>query len=395
MTAMTSLNSPPEPVLSQAPPTDVPDGTLTRQTDTKTWGNEPLLEIRGLSVDYGVGFGAAHAVDSVDLVVHRGEALGLAGESGSGKSTLAHAITRLLREPAVVTKGQVLYHGRGSAGAGGSGPVDVLTLSKAQLRKFRWEEIAVVFQSAMNALNPVIDIRRQLTDSLSAHRPRMSRMDQTERAAELLELVGVSKDRLHSFPHQLSGGMRQRVMIAMALALGPDLIVMDEPTTALDVVTQRQILEKIEELRVQFGFATVFITHDLSLLLDIADSIAIMYAGRMVEVGPASRLYSESAHPYSRGLLQSFPPLTGPRRELTGIPGFPPDLRALPPGCPFAPRCEHTMSICREVYPPFTDLSETHQRDHLVACWLHSKQSQPARIESAKDRTDASGPGRD
>ena len=240
---------------------------------------EPLLEIRGLSVDYGSGPGSVHAVDEVDLVVHRGEALGLAGESGSGKSTLAHAITRLLRPPALVTKGQVLYHGRATTGPGQSPVVDVLTLSKAQLRRFRWEEIAIVFQSAMNALNPVIDIRTQLTDSLAAHRPRMKRKAQSERAAELLELVGVSKDRLRSFPHQLSGGMRQRVMIAMALALGPDLIIMDEPTTALDVVTQRQILEKIEDLRHQFGFATVFITHDLSLLLDVADSIAIMYAG--------------------------------------------------------------------------------------------------------------------
>jgi peptide/nickel transport system ATP-binding protein len=369
---MTSLHSTPEPVVSPDPLIRGETVTSPLEGGYKAERAEPLLEIRGLSVDYGVGPGAAHAVDDVNLVVHRGEALGLAGESGSGKSTLAHAITRLLRQPAVVTKGQVLYHGRGSQVAGGGGPVDVLTLSKKKLREFRWEQIAVVFQSAMNALNPVIDIRRQLTDSLSAHRPRMSRQDQTERAAELLELVGVSKDRLRSFPHQLSGGMRQRVMIAMALALGPDLIVMDEPTTALDVVTQRQILEKIEELRAQFGFATVFITHDLSLLLDVADSIAIMYAGRMVEVGPASSLYSESAHPYSRGLLQSFPPLTGPRRALTGIPGFPPDLRALPPGCPFAPRCGHTMDICRELYPPLSDLSGPGQGEHLVACWLHA-----------------------
>ncbi len=365
MTAMASLNPASEPALVDVAGRDVPANPAPRHY-------EPLLEIRKLSVDYGFGPGAVHAVDDVDLVIHKGEALGIAGESGSGKSTLAHAVTRLLRQPATVTKGQVLYHGRSPAGASDQGPVDVLTLTKAQLRRFRWEEIAVVFQSAMNALNPVIDIRSQLTDSLSAHRPRMSRHDQSTRAAELLELVGVSVDRLRSFPHQLSGGMRQRVMIAMALALGPDLIIMDEPTTALDVVTQRQILEKIEDLRKQFGFATVFITHDLSLLLDIADSIAIMYAGRMVEVGPASRMYSSSAHPYSRGLLQSFPPLTGPRRELTGIPGFPPDLRSLPPGCPFAPRCNHALDICREIHPPFVELAETGERSHLAACWLYA-----------------------
>jgi peptide/nickel transport system ATP-binding protein len=188
----------------------------------------------------------------------------------------------------------------------------------------------------------------------------------------------VSTDRLRSFPHQLSGGMRQRVMIAMALALNPDLVIMDEPTTALDVVTQRQILEKLEELRLEFGFATVFITHDLSLLLDIADSIAIMYAGRVVETGPAKRVHAEPAHPYSRGLINSFPPLTGPRRELTGIPGFPPDLRALPPGCPFAPRCGHVMAICREQYPPLAPIEDPGEPGHLAACWLNTPQSGPA-----------------
>ena len=333
---------------------------------------EPLLEIRGLSVEYGSGPGAVRAVDRVDLVVNSGQVLGLAGESGSGKSTLAHAVTRLLRPPAVVTGGQVLYHPRSSPGRDRDRVVDVLALTKGQLRRFRWQEVAVVFQSAMNALNPVIDVRSQLVDALAAHQPSMRRKEQNARAAELLKLVGVSADRLRSYPHQLSGGMRQRVMIAMALALGPDLVVMDEPTTALDVVTQRQILEKLEELRIEFGFATVFITHDLSLLLDIADSIAIMYAGRIVEVGPAKRLHADPAHPYSRGLINSFPPLTGPRRELTGIPGFPPDLRALPPGCPFAPRCGHAMAICQEQYPPFIPVNDSGEPSHLAACWLHA-----------------------
>jgi peptide/nickel transport system ATP-binding protein len=358
-------------------PDSVQDATPAETAEGRAAGPlgapDPLLEIRGLSVDYGAGPGAVHAVDDVDLVISRGEAVGIAGESGSGKSTLAHAITRLLRPPAEVTSGQVIYHQRGSGAAGGDSPVDVLTLSKSQLRRYRWEEVAVVFQSAMNALNPVIDVRSQLTDALRAHRPSMTRAARSARAAELLELVGVSGDRLRSFPHQLSGGMRQRVMIAMALALGPDLVIMDEPTTALDVVTQRQVLDKIEDLRAEFGFASVFITHDLSLLLDIADTIAIMYAGRIVEIGPAQRLYTEPAHPYSRGLLRSFPPLTGPRRELTGIPGFPPDLRALPPGCPFAPRCEHAMDICRQLYPPRTSLTAGREQRHLVSCWLFAE----------------------
>jgi peptide/nickel transport system ATP-binding protein len=351
------------------------------------WGGRPpggapsgelLLEVSELSVDYGSGPGAVHAVDRVDLAVRRGEVLGLAGESGSGKSTLAHAMTRLLRPPAAVTGGSVRYHQRGPAGAAGDRVADILAMSETQLRRFRWEEVAVVFQSAMNALNPVIDVRSQLVDAMRAHEPRMSRPDRNARAAELLDLVGVSTDRLRSYPHQLSGGMRQRVMIAMALALNPDLVIMDEPTTALDVVTQRQILEKLEELRTEFGFATVFITHDLSLLLDIADSIAIMYAGRIVETGPAKRVHAEPAHPYSRGLINSFPPLTGPRRELTGIPGFPPDLRALPPGCPFAPRCGQVMAICREQYPPLAPAGDPGEPGHLAACWLNTPQGAPA-----------------
>jgi peptide/nickel transport system ATP-binding protein len=334
---------------------------------------QPLLEIRDLCVDYVGADGDVHAVRNVDLVVRQGEAVGLAGESGSGKSTLAHAITRLLRPPAVVTAGQVLYHPQpqGDTPRGPSAaPVDVLALSKSQLRRFRWEEIAVVFQSAMNALNPVLNVRAQLTDALAAHQPSMTRQEQNERAAELLDLVGVSTDRLRSFPHQLSGGMRQRVMIAMALALRPDLIVMDEPTTALDVVTQRQLIDKLEELRSRFGFATIFITHDLSLLLDIADTIAIMYAGRVVEACSAARLFAAPAHPYSRGLVGSFPPLSGPRRELQGIPGFPPDLRSLPPGCPFAPRCPHTMAVCQQD-PPLALTGDAGEPGHLAACWLH------------------------
>jgi len=340
----------------------------------------PLLEVSALSVDYGQGPGAVHAVDHVDLVVNRGEVLGIAGESGSGKSTLAHAISRLLRPPAVVTSGQVRYHPRAASGADPDPGrvVDVLAMTPAQLRRFRWEEVAVVFQSAMNALNPVIDVRSQLVDAMRAHQPGMRRQEQNARAAELLELVGVSRDRLRSYPHQLSGGMRQRVMIAMALALSPDLVIMDEPTTALDVVTQRQILDKLEDLRHEFGFATVFITHDLSLLLDIADSIAIMYAGRIVETGPAKRVHAAPAHPYSQGLINSFPPLSGPRRELTGIPGFPPDLRALPTGCPFAPRCGHVMAICREQYPPLDPVDDPGEPGHLAACWLNIPHDAPA-----------------
>ncbi len=332
----------------------------------------PLLEVRDLSVAYGAGPRAVRAVERVSLEIRAGEAIGIAGESGSGKSTLVHAIARLLRPPAVINGGEVLYRSGAASGEAGPDLIDVLTLSGESLRRFRWNELAVVFQSAMSALNPVISIRAQLVDAIHAHRPAMRRRELDERAAELLELVGVTADRLGSYPHQLSGGMRQRVMIAMALALNPKLLIMDEPTTALDVVTQSQILVRIAELRRQFGFAMVFITHDLSLLLEIADTIAIMYAGRIIEVAPRGEFHREPAHPYSVGMLKSFPPLTGPRRELIGIPGSPPDLRALPPGCPFAPRCSHAMEVCGRDEPKLDPLRAADEVLHLVACWLHA-----------------------
>jgi len=329
----------------------------------------PLLEVRDLSVAYGAGPRAVRAVEQVSLEIRAGEAVGIAGESGSGKSTLVHAIAHLLRPPAVINSGEVLYRREADTGPD---TVEVLRLNGESLRRFRWNELAVVFQSAMSALNPVISIRSQLVDAIRAHRPTTRRKELDDQAAELLEMVGVTADRLSSYPHQLSGGMRQRVMIAMALALRPKLLIMDEPTTALDVVTQSQILIRIAELRRQFGFAMVFITHDLSLLLEIADTIAIMYAGRIVEVAPRGEFHREPAHPYSVGMLKSFPPLTGPRRELIGIPGSPPDLRGLPRGCPFAPRCSHAMEICGRENPKLSPLRPADWTPHQVACWLHS-----------------------
>jgi peptide/nickel transport system ATP-binding protein len=333
-----------------------------------------LLEIKNLSVDYGTGDGAVHAVDQVSLTIHQGEAIGLAGESGSGKSTLAHAVTRLLREPARITGGEVWYHPPGGDGTDGDGtdgtgePVEVLGMDKRVLRQFRWREVAVVLQSAMNALNPVLSLRAQLTDVLKTHQPELRRRERIARATELLEVVGVNADRLRSYPHELSGGMRQRAMIAMALALRPRLIVMDEPTTALDVVTQRQILDELSSLRQQFGFAMAFITHDLSLLLETADTIAVMYAGRVVEYASAEQVYGDPGHPYSVGLLNSFPPLSGPRRTLSGIPGSPPSLRKIPPGCPFEPRCGHAGAECNEIRPTLGPPPADQVSGRLVAC---------------------------
>ncbi|MER7892164.1 ABC transporter ATP-binding protein [Micromonospora sp. NPDC094482] len=325
----------------------------------------PVLEIRDLNVDYGLGDDAVHAVRNVNLTLHRGEVLGLAGESGSGKSTLAYGITRLLPPPGVVSGGSVLYHPSGGE------PIDIMALTPAELRRFRWAETSIVFQGAMNSLNPVHKVSTQLLDVIKTHEPTMSRSARLERARTLLKMVGISADRMDSYPHQLSGGMRQRVMIGMALALEPQIVIMDEPTTALDVVMQRQILRQLVELRERLGFSVLFITHDLSLLVEFSDRIAIMYGGRIVEEAPAAALYRDPLHPYSDGLLHSFPALRGPRRELTGIAGSPPDLRAMPTGCAFHPRCPKAFDPCAGELPVLGAPPVPDGRTRTVACWLH------------------------
>jgi len=347
-----------------------------------------LLEIKHMSVDYDSTRGTVHAVNDVSFTIERGQIFGLAGESGSGKSTLAYALARLLQPPAVVTRGQVLYYpGVREVGetTRDDGAVDVLALNPAQLRAFRWRELSIVFQSAMNALNPVLDIKTQITDVLRAHNPLMTASGAHSRAVELLKLVGIASDRLHSYPHELSGGMRQRVMIAIALALNPEMIIMDEPTTALDVVVQRDILMQLMRLRNDFSFSVIFITHDLSLLLEIADTIAIMYAGRIVEMGTRNDLLRHPRHPYTSGLLHSFPTLHGPRHSLTGIAGSPPDLRSVPPGCAFHPRCAFAFAACRTIVPSLLPVASEgaevppagRGQGTCVACHLYDAELNP------------------
>lgn len=267
-----------------------------------------VLTVSNLRVDYA-GPDTVHAVDDVSLTIRRGEILGLAGESGCGKSTLAYGINQLLRPPAVIRSGSVVFHDRSGD------DVDVLALSGRELRRHRWDRVSMVFQGSMNSLNPVIPVESQIADVFRAHRPDMRKAERHARAEDLLRLVGVDPGRLSSYAHELSGGMRQRVMIAMALALDPQLLIMDEPTTALDVVVQRDILNELTRLRSELGFAVLFITHDLPLLLEISDRVAIMRGGRILESGSAQDIFFAAQDPYTRTLLNSFPSLTGERGD--------------------------------------------------------------------------------
>jgi peptide/nickel transport system ATP-binding protein len=323
---------------------------------------ETLVELRDLKVDYG----AVRAVDGVDLQVCAGEILGLAGESGCGKSTVANAIMQILRAPARVSGGSILFRGE-----------DLTTKSPEELRQYRWRNVSIIFQSAMNALNPVMRVGDQFVDMMQAHE-KVSKRTALVRAAELLDLVGIDRRRIRAYPHQLSGGMRQRVIIAMALALNPELLIMDEPTTALDVVVQREILQQVQDLQREFGFAALFITHDLSLLVEFAHRIAIMYAGEIVEDAPAEVLHARPRHPYTISLMGSFPPLTGPVVRMSGLPGMPPDLAAPPSGCRFHPRCPH----CRPDDPALYARQTTErprllvvEPRHSVACHLVEEQA--------------------
>ena len=330
--------------------------------------HEFVLEVNNFSVDYGVGEDMVRAVNDVTLKLRRSQVLGIAGESGSGKSTLVYAMTRLLRAPGVISGGDVTLNLANEGDLDDVTPLSLVTASERELRNIRWSHVSIVLQSALSALNPVLRVGREFNEVLKTHRKGMTRSQRHDRSVELLKMVGLNEDRLARFPHELSGGQRQRIMIALALALDPELVIMDEPTTALDVVTQREIINELNDLRSRYGFAMIFITHDLSLLIELADEIVVMYAGAIVERAGASDLYEAPRHPYTFGLLNSFPPLHGERRELAGIPGSPPDLAELPKGCSFAPRCPFVMPRCRLEAPPLTNIDGL---DRSVACWLH------------------------
>jgi peptide/nickel transport system ATP-binding protein len=325
--------------------------------------DQPVLAVCGLSVDYLTGAGPLRAVNQVDFELAAGEFLGIVGESGSGKSTLLFAIAQLLTPPAQITAGSVQFLGR-----------DLVQLTRAELRHSRWRDFSVVMQSAMNALNPVMSLEAQMRDACEAH-TEMRSEEIHARSVEVMRLVGVDPVHLRSYPHQLSGGMRQRAMIAMALLFTPQLVIMDEPTSSLDVVAQRSLMIQVKRLQERLGFAVIFVTHDMSLVGGIADRLAVMYAGRLVEAGQTREVFSRPLHPYTRGLLEAFPSIQAVRHRLTGIPGSPPDLAHLGTGCSFASRCPEVIEACVLTDPPAEDIAGRTVRCLRVKDWLaHAEQ---------------------
>jgi len=323
----------------------------------------PLLQVRDLVVEYATGRGSVRAVDGVDLDVAKGEFVGIVGESGCGKSTLLFAIARLLSPPAEITAGSVMFRGE-----------NLVNMTEKQLNVLRWRDYSVVMQSAMNALNPVTTIGAQFADAIDAH-SKSSKQQTLARSREVMQLVGIDPIHLKSYPHQLSGGMRQRAMIAMALLFTPDLVIMDEPTSALDVVAQRSLMVQIKELQQQLGFAVIFVTHDMSLVSHFSDQLLVMYAGKVVETGPTRTVFDTPSHPYSRGLLDAFPSIRGPRVPLTGIPGTPPDLGQPQAGCRFEARCPVAEMDCGATEPELYQVGSVQAR-----CLLHA----PGRIPQPK-----------
>jgi peptide/nickel transport system ATP-binding protein len=315
-----------------------------------------ILEVEDLGVDYASSAGTAKAVDRVNFELSEREFLAVVGESGCGKSTLLFAIARLLTPPATVSGGRVLFSGQ-----------NMVAMSDKALRALRWRDLSVVMQSAMNALNPVTSIGAQFADAMKAHGEKDAKAVRA-RSEEVLSMVGIDPVHLDSYAHQLSGGMRQRAMIAMALLFSPELILMDEPTSALDVVAQRSLMVQIKQLQADLGFAIIFVTHDMSLVAHFSDRVAVMYAGQVVETRPTRALFAGPLHPYTRGLLDSFPSVYGPRRLVEGIAGSPPDLTRLPPGCNFAPRCPKATPRCAAAAP-----AQYQVDDALVRCLLYEE----------------------
>ena len=320
----------------------------------------PLLQVKNLSTTFSVDAGEVRAVNGISFNLDHGKVLGIVGESGSGKSVTAYSIMRILVEPGRITGGEILYNGE-----------DIVRYSEKQMRQFRGKRVSIIFQDPMTSLNPTFTIGNQLREAILLHTDR-DRRQANARALEMLQLVGVNEPekRLKQYPHELSGGMRQRVMIAMALACEPDILIADEPTTALDVTIQAQMLELMKDLQKKLGMAIIMITHDLGVIADMCDEIIVMYAGRVCERGTVDEIFYNPRHEYTKGLLRSIPKLDTNHAKLHPIAGSPVDLTNMPKGCAFASRCDHCMKICLEQLPEEVRVNDS----HIASCWMNVKQ---------------------
>jgi peptide/nickel transport system ATP-binding protein len=315
----------------------------------------PILEIKNLCVHFPIYIGTVQAVDDVSLTLRPGEVMGLVGESGCGKSTLGFSIVRLLRPPGRIVSGSILYRGR-----------DIVQMSPKEVLQLRGNKIAMIFQDPLTSLNPLLRIDEHFIETVKTHEKGVRKRQALERAARVLEELGISADRLFEYPHQMSGGMRQRIMIGLGLILNPDLLIADEPTTALDVIVEAQFLDLLAELGRRYQLTIVLITHNLGNVAQLADRITVMYGGRIAEVGAADTIFSKPLHPYTQGLLASIPNVKLDQPKLSTMPGSPPDLVSPPPGCVFHPRCPHAMDVCRREKPTMVE-----QNGHRVNCWLY------------------------
>jgi peptide/nickel transport system ATP-binding protein len=317
----------------------------------------PVLKLDNLTTHYRTLRGWVRAAENVSFEIEKGEALGVVGESGCGKTTVALSILRILPRGGVIRKGKILFDG-----------MDLVPLSQGEMRKIRWKGVSIVFQGAMNALNPVFKVGEQIVEAIRLHEHDVSKTEARKRAEALLEMVGVEPSRLDNYPHEFSGGMRQRALIAMALACNPQLLIADEPGTALDVIVQAQVLQLMRSLKEKLGLAMMMISHDLSIVAEVCDKVAIMYGGHVVEYGDIDAVFKEPQHPYTQGLIGAFPTMKGERVKLTSIPGQPPDLLDPPSGCPFRPRCPYAMEVCKTVFP---EMKKVGSANHYVACYLY------------------------
>jgi peptide/nickel transport system ATP-binding protein len=317
----------------------------------------PVLQLDELTTNYLTLRGWVRAAENVSFKIEKGEALGLVGESGCGKTTIALSILKILPAGGRIRHGKILYE-----------DTDLVPLTDSEMRKVRWKGISIVFQGAMNAMNPVFKVGDQIVEAIRLHEKNVSKSEAKRRTEALLEMVGVEPSRAENYPHEFSGGMRQRALIAMALASSPKLLIADEPGTALDVIVQAQVLRLLRSLKEKLGLAMMVITHDLSIVAEVCEKVAVMYAGHLVEYGDVASVFKEPLHPYTQGLLKAFPPMKGDRMKLTSIPGQPPDLLDPPSGCRFHPRCPYAMDVCKGERPP---LDKEGSGEHYVACYLY------------------------